>query len=329
MAKKSTKATKPAETKNAKSAKNTSASKPAEAKPAKNAKKSISLLIAVHKPYPTPTDPLYVPLQVGAALHDKIPDFTPDDSGDNISKKNPNFCELTGLYWGWKNLDSDYLGLVHYRRYFAVKKVYKKIDPKNEDPKILNQKIEDKLTHVLSEPELRKILKNSNVILPKRRKYYIETLYDHYAHTMHVEPLDETRKILESKYPDYLNAFDRLKTRSSAHMFNMFIFPRPLLDSYCTWLFDILFELENRLESSKIVKDYSPFHQRFYGRISELLLDVYLETHRIISPSGADLDPHYRVAELPIMNIETINWLTKGSSFLAAKLKGKKYDQSF
>ena len=291
--------------------------------------KTISLLIAVHKPYPTPSDNLYIPLQVGAALHEKIPHFTPDDSGDNISAKNPNFCELTGLYWGWKNLDSDYLGLVHYRRYFAVRKVYKKVSAKDQNPDVVARKIEQKLTHVLSEPQLRKILKTSNVVLPKRRKYYIETLYDHYAHTMHVEPLDETRKILEAKYPDYLKAFDRLKLRTSAHMFNMFIFPRPLLDDYCTWLFDILFELEKRLEGSDVVKNYSPFHQRFYGRISELLLDIYLETHHIITPSGADLNPHYRVAELPIMNIETINWLTKGTSFLAAKLKGKKYDQSF
>ena len=36
-----------------------------------------------------------------------------------FSERNGNFCELTGLYWAAKNLDSDYIGIVHYRRYFA------------------------------------------------------------------------------------------------------------------------------------------------------------------------------------------------------------------
>ena len=78
----------------------------------------IRMIVATHKPYWMPEDPVYLPVQVGAAGRESL-GFQRDDEGENISAKNPNYCELTGLYWAWKNLDADYIGLVHYRRYFS------------------------------------------------------------------------------------------------------------------------------------------------------------------------------------------------------------------
>ena len=66
-----------------------------------------------------PEDGLYLPVQVGAAINERIDGFAHDDEGDSISEKNPRYCELTALWWGWRNLTCDWLGLVHYRRYFA------------------------------------------------------------------------------------------------------------------------------------------------------------------------------------------------------------------
>ena len=72
------------------------------------------IIIAMHKPYKTPEESVYLPLHVGAEGKDMIPGLTRDDTGENISSKNPMYCELTGLYWAWKNLDADAIGLVHY-----------------------------------------------------------------------------------------------------------------------------------------------------------------------------------------------------------------------
>ena len=82
--------------------------------------KVFKILVACHKKTKTPFESVYLPIQVGAAGNDPI-GFARDDNGDNISDKNPMYCELTGLYWAWKNLSCDYLGLVHYRRYFSAK----------------------------------------------------------------------------------------------------------------------------------------------------------------------------------------------------------------
>ena len=83
--------------------------------------KYIKVIVAAHKKYEMPKDKMYVPVQVGAERKKDI-GYTKDNTGDNISSKNSMYCELTGLYWAWKNLDADYIGLAHYRRHFKGKK---------------------------------------------------------------------------------------------------------------------------------------------------------------------------------------------------------------
>ncbi len=249
---------------------------------------NIKIIVAAHKKYPMPEGDMYLPVQVGAALNAPV-GYQRDDEGENISDKNRKFCELTGIYWAWKNLDADYVGLVHYRRLFGKKK-----------------KILDKAT-------AKELLKKYDVIVPSKRKYYIENLYSHYVNTLHAGPLDETFKIVEEKYPQYTEQMQKLHKRTSAHMFNMFIMKKEHFDNYCDWLFDILFELEKRVGDD----NYDAFHARFYGRVSELLLDVWLNTNRI------------NVCEYPFVYTEKVNWIKKGKSFLMAKFFKKKYDKSF
>ena len=80
----------------------------------------IRIIVATHKPYRMPENSLYLPLLVGAENNKPTWTGRRDNEGENISAKNPHYCELTGLYWAWKNLDTDYVGLVHYRRHFST-----------------------------------------------------------------------------------------------------------------------------------------------------------------------------------------------------------------
>lgn len=262
--------------------------------------KNVKVIVASHKEYIVPKDKMYMPLLVGATEKSNINGFERDDKGENISEKNPYFCELTGLYWAWKNLKVEYIGLVHYRRYFTNNKIL----PRNE---------EKRLEKILTEEQIDNLLQETEIILPKKRNYYIETLYSHYKHTMYIEPLDETEKIIKEKFPKYVAEFEKIKERKSAHMFNMFIMKKEILDEYCNWLFEILFELEKRID----VSQYDSFHARFFGRVSELLLDVWINTNG------------YKYKEVKVMDLQPVNWLKKGTAFLQAKFTGKKYEQSF
>lgn len=257
---------------------------------------SIKVIVATHLESEMPADELYLPLHVGAEGKKPLP-YVGDNTGDNISLKNPTFCELTGLYWAWKNLSDDYIGLAHYRRHFSL-------HPKRG---------KEPLSRVLTKAQAEKLLDGRDGILPARRHYVIENLYAHYMHTSYIEPLDIAGEIIAEKYPSYTPAFERLKKRTSAHMFNMFILRRDHLDAYCTWLFDILFELEQRVDASQ----YTAFHARFFGRVSELLFDVWLENNPL------------NCATVPLLHTAKVNWFVKGGAFLAAKFTGKKYQKSF
>ena len=263
---------------------------------------SVTIIVAAHKAYPMPDDPMYLPVHVGA--EGKLDDqghpldlgYVKDNEGDHISGKNYGFCELTGLYWAWKNLDVRFLGLVHYRRYFGARK------------------------RILCYRELEPLLSSYSVFVPRKRRYYIESLYSHYAHTHYAEHLDITREIVKEKYPEYLNTYDKVLRQTGGYMFNMFIMRRDYLDGYCRWLFDILFELEKRVDSSSL----SEFQARFFGRVSEILFNVWLEQMIRTGRIGRK-----EIRELGYLFTEKTAWVKKGGAFLKAKFLGKKYEESF
>ena len=255
----------------------------------------IKIMVAAHKQCELPKDNVYLPIQVGKSLHPELSlGYQSDNEGENISDKNPNFCELTALYWGWKNLDTDNIGLVHYRRYLGLRHG------------------KDKWDNILTGNEAKDLCLNNNIILPQKRRYFIESLWSHYEHTHDITHLEKTRAIIQQYYGDYLPAFEKVMKRTWGHMFNMFIMKKNLADDYCKWLFDILFKLEKQIDFSKL----SSFDARLFGRISELLLDVWIEKH------------NYPYKEVRLIQIGNENWPQKIKFFLAAKFFGKKYTQS-
>lgn len=276
--------------------------------------KNIKILIAMHKPYKVPVDSMYVPLQVGAALHERIKmsdcrdDASPDEYlltdnlGDNISAKNPYYCELTAMYFAWKNLTCDALGLVHYRRYFGVDRHAKTLD--------------DKLKCIFKKTEIDALLDEYDILVPKKRNYYIESLYSHYAHTFDGMHLDMAADIIRNRFPEYAQFIDPVYKSSKGCMFNMFIMKRKYVDDYCYFLFSVLCEMEDKLDLSSM----DDFNKRLFGRVSEILFNVWL---------AKQLDCGVAVKELPHMHMEPVNWIKKGSSFLSAKFLGKKYTKSF
>lgn len=250
------------------------------------------ILLITHKTCVFPQlPPVYHPVQVGfAPMIDPV--FLRDNTGDNIAERNRSYCELTGLYWGWKNLDYETLGLCHYRRLFSSPGFF------------LSRLFALKKKAVLNGAEIEQLLSGHDIILPKKRHYWIETRESQYAHAHHIEDLNLTETVIRERCPEYLDAWKRMLHTRSGHICNMFIARKEIADAYCAWLFDILFEVEKRLD----ISGYSEKDQRVFGYLGERLLDVYIDQNRL------------NYTEVPVFITESQHWIRKGAAFLRRKI---------
>lgn len=250
----------------------------------------IFFAVALHEKYALPTDTLYTPIQAGSAIHPPL-GLMRDDTGENISAKNGSYCELTVLYWMAHNVDADWYGLCHYRRYFSLRRTG------------CPQK------RILTRAQLLPLLDTADIFLPKKRHYWLETNFTQYAHAHHEEDLRKVRAALSRLHPGQERVFDRVMARRSGHRFNLMLMRRDALQSYASWLFPLL-------DAAEIdTTGYSARDKRVHGFLAERLLDVWL----------AQQD--YRVKELPVAHLERQNWGRKIAAFLLRKM-GIKNDRT-
>jgi len=245
------------------------------------------ILVATHKSYRFPDNNLYTPIHAGKTLSKENFGYMGDDTGIHISNKNRNFCELTALYWAWKNdyfKSYDYVGLVHYRRYFRGDLPFEKFN-------------------LLSKIQIADLMKTYDILLPKKRKYYIETIENHYSNAHNKSDLNLIRQIIQEKHPDYTHSFDLLMQQRELYLFNMFVMKKELFDTYMEWLFDILFELEKRVDISV----YDTYQSRIFGFISERLFNVWIIKNQL------------NIKELKVENLEGENLALKAYGLLKRK----------
>ena len=221
---------------------------------------------------PLPQHPYFLPVQAGAALHEPILGYQPDNEGDNISIKNPHFCELTCHYWAWKNLKNvGIIGLNHYRRYFDFQK---KCPIFSADKHFISTDEFLKWPYVF--PDLENILQKYDIILPVARHWRVSNTQQ-YANYHIAKDWEMLRQIIQERSPQYIPAFEKIMDHSNKSVgYNMFITHWKHFDAYSDWLFDILFEVERRVPP---IDD--PIQSRIYGYMSERLINVFCKHHKL------------------------------------------------
>lgn len=236
----------------------------------------VQIFVSYHKPFKLFKNKYLQPIHVGRDVflnkdtcdgdYQKIKKWLlkntiGDNTSDNISLKNPNYCELTAQYWAWKNCNANYVGFCHYRRLFD-----------------------------LNNSKISKLLNEYDIILP--RIFTLDcTVREQYNRDHIKEDLDKTLEIIASKYPDYMEDAENVLNKKTIYFCNMFITNRELFNSYCEWLFDILFELEKVTVISE-----NKYQSRIFGFLSERLLNIFIEHVKRIDD--------IKIYEVPVKFIE-------------------------
>lgn len=186
-----------------------------------------------------------IPIQVGSALTEKKICDIQDNTGENISIKNKQYCELTALYWIWKNTSSIYAGLCHYRRHFEL------------NHQILSQLLSSDIDIILTIPILN---------FPSVKSVYY---HDHIG-----EDWEIMMEGIKTICPDYLNSAKIIQDGIYYYGYNMFVARKEILDTYCAWLFPILKYCEKNCE-----KKEDRYQARYLGFLAERLLTIFMKHH--------------------------------------------------
>lgn len=233
-------------------------------------RKDVAVYVVTHKNYNVHSDSLYKPLCVGGYWKDG---YLSELSGENIAYLNAKINECTALYWIWKNTDTKYVGLNHYRRFFYNNEI-KSID------------------NYLDMEHACEILEEYDIILPKTFPPGKATVFDQINTSIDQELCAKGHSLIRRKLgknqPDYIHAFDSVMKGHKVFLCNMFVTRREILNQYCQWLFSFLIEAAEELD----VEGYDSYSQRVIGFFAERMWTVWLRKNKL------------RIKELPYVAVK-------------------------
>lgn len=256
-------------------------------------KSKIKILVCCHKPCELPKDDIFLPIHCGKALSDLDLGMQGDNEVngmpcDNISEKNDTYCELTAMYWAWKNIkklypDIEYIGLNHYRRYFDFEK-----NPFRGETVYISENDIKRIK--INKKFLSQILFDGKIIVPKKRVTPQLSLKNEYAYFHHIQDYKTLNNIIFNDFPQYANTFLHLMEEQNKIIhYNMFIMPYTTFCEYCSWIFDVLSVCEKKIP----YKTYDTYQKRVMGYMAERLFNVWLYHNK------------FRLRYLSILLIET------------------------
>lgn len=232
----------------------------------------IKIFVSCHEDSYVPKNKYLYPIQVGAALSPvRFSDKLADNIGDNISSKNKNYCELTAQYWAWKNVEADYYGFYHYRRYISFSDTIIGSDPVVATIDYLFENDLDLIKN--TENEIEKIVPNYDIITVRPRDLGEKTVFQQFQEEKvhNTQDLEICLEIIKEYFPEYYNTAFHYLNSNQIYYCNMYILKSYLFKKYSEWIFQILEEFNKRKDLSK----YNCSQYRVSGYLAERLWGIF------------------------------------------------------
>lgn len=215
------------------------------------------------------------PIQTGVSSAETVfDDMLHDNTGQNISDKNDYYCELTALYWAWKNYQElgnpDYIGLMHYRRHFIFNDNQFPMHPKGF---IVFPRLDEqyKLKCSLNDRDMMGVIEKYDLIIPYN--VHVGKVYEQFKEVHDVKYYDMALEILKDKFPEYAPICDEYNDSEEFYAFCMAIYKKDIFFRYAEWIFDILFELFPKID----FRGYTTEESRIVGYIGERLTGIFFK----------------------------------------------------
>ena len=260
---------------------------------------NVKILISCHKEVDYPKSACFLPVQVGAEGKKPLPHMQPDNEGDNISDRNFTYCELSAQYWAWKNLDADYIGQCHYRRYFYFGDG---VFPANDHAQIEIEMLSPytRAQYQLDDEGLvQKALEGADGVIAHTWDVSKTNTPDGVKNTVreHMvgyglvadEDFDRLIDITARLKPEYVDGLKAYLDGSSYLGYNCFILKRELFNRLCEFEFPILEEFDASFDYGGLTTT----RKRICGYFGEVLYSVFI--NRLKEEGG------YNLVEKPLL----------------------------
>ena len=224
----------------------------------------MQIYVATHKPAPFPEDPGYIPIQNGKAVAGTDLHILGDDTGPNISDKMPTYSECCALYWLAHNVETDLVGLAHYRRYFR---------PLRDTVRVGDFDVAASTDF----PELGSADGGGvDLVIAEPLDFSPVTVEEQYDIAHHMRDIAIARGAVRKLYPEYTESFDTVMRGHLMTLWNIFVGKMPVVRDYTKWLFDVMFLLEEWIPCD----GYEGYQKRVFAFLSERLFTVWLHHNK-------------------------------------------------
>lgn len=181
-------------------------------------------------------------IQAGAELTDVTVADVRDDTGVHISRKNRMYCEMTAVYWIWKNTSHDWIGIEHYRRHLLV------------GPEMLT----DGMDAIMPLPY---------ICYPNEMAQFLRFTTEDVLHAL----LETLRALHPGEYGDY----HAILYGKYQYTYDLLCARREVFDDYCGWFFEITEYMETMADDVPEIRE-----TRALSYVAEALTNLYFMYHQ-------------------------------------------------